>query len=204
MAQPGNISDRDFRSYAEDPASPGDSRRKVLTYPDTSAPATPVMETPKDSVYLKTPLLNAGSEAMNVDGTTPVHFDFSPTGTQQVYLESLTLFIEDAGSTDIADFGAIVGSLTNGLRILLTKSATDYEIANMKNNRQLFSVFSAFPALQSAGAGWFNSQDNFGGTLLFGQAILLNGSTDRIRVTVRDNLSTLDALSVFASLRRVL
>lgn len=159
----------------------------------------------QDSVYVKTSLLNGASEAMNVDGSvTPAHFDFTPSGSIQYYLESLTVFLEDAGSTDIGDFGVIPGGLTNGLRILVTKSATDYELANIKNNRQLASVFSSHPMLQSNGAGFFNATDNFAGTLILGQPVLINGSSDKVRVTVRDNLSTLDALSIFALLRRVL
>lgn len=131
---------------------------------------------------------NGGSADLLVDGsTTPVVFTFeaeSGPGAEDVTLDELRIVLtcdklkfEPAGN-----FGG-ESALTNGLKVEITKGGTTTEIANLKQNEEIFLFATkVYP---------FSAKTNdvaIAGLELGGAWVLSAGTTDKISVTVRDNL----------------
>jgi hypothetical protein len=162
---------------------------------------------PHTEIYKEDSLLNGGSESLKVDGaTTPLEFTYGPSAGEVWKVESLSVFISDAGSTSPEKFGAILGGLTNGLQIIHRVGSTDHIISNCKNNMQLSLLFlnnSSFSLGSRNDDGWFNEGDYFIGSKLFKEHITLIGDRgDKIVAKVQDDLTGLNRLIIRASSRR--
>lgn len=150
-------------------------------------------------------LLNAGSKAMNVNGGTPKTFSYSP-GSGVVGITGLSCLLKDDGATDFNKFGAIT-ALTNGVLLQWSINGSTQTIATVKDNSDLAHVFphnqhfgnSATLSILSivTPEGFGNSTNVFRGILQFRQVITLSGS-DAINAIVQDNLTSIDAFTMYA------
>lgn len=150
-------------------------------------------------------LLNAGSKIMNVNGSvTPQIFSYSPSGTTTVAILGMTCLFNDEGTTSLTKFGAIT-VLTNGLLVESVVDSTTSQITNIKDNsdlctRFMFNQFGNSAVLSVLSivtpVGFGNTNNVFIGYLEFRQPLVLNGSSDSIKATVRDNLSGIDLLNI--------
>jgi len=131
-------------------------------------------------------------KAMNVDGsTTTQHFDFVPGSGETWYIEEITIFIIDQGPTTATNFGAI-SALTNGCILLITSSGIDYTIFNdLKNNTDFLLYFGNYPYVTPV-VGFMEQSDTYKGTLQFNYPAQISGTGDKVRFSVRDNLSSID------------
>lgn len=161
----------------------------------------PVPIIPLDDVHhFKRYLLNSGSNAMNVNGAvSPVVFSEGPAPGEKWYLESMNIFISDTGTTDVDDFGAITGGLTNGVLLEVVRNGVAYEMDVLFTNRDVVTTFHE--DINSGGANTSSGYLNEG-RLFFGQnhfeppLTLVGDDGDVFRATVRDDLAPLDFLNI--------
>lgn len=167
----------------------------------------PTNQTPPDFVTIKEYLTNGGSKNMNVDGTlgTPVIFSVAPTSGLTYFIESISFFINDTGTMDYTDFGAIAGALTNGILFRVISKGTTYNIVNITDNIDIAMTFKS-DSLAGNGAtsvGFFNDTDFFIGELTFENPIILQNSTsDQIEAQIRDSLSGINNLRCIIKYRK--
>lgn len=158
------------------------------------------------NVTIMQPLLNAGSKLMNVNGTTPKTFSYSPGGVLAQQVMGLVCILKDEGTTTFAKFGGIT-AITNGLQIQWSVGGNTQNYALIKDNADLTQ---AFPDHQHFGnsatlsllgiatpEGFGNSNNVFKGKINFITPVLLTGS-DAINVIVQDDLSAVDVLQIAA------
>lgn len=146
-------------------------------------------------------LLNSGSKLLNVNGTTPQTFSFSP-GTGTVSVIGLSCILKENSATSFTSFGAL-SALTNGVVIQWSISGNTKNYVTIKDNADLTQ---AFPHHQHFGnsavlsiisiitpQGFGNTNNVMRGTVYFNNSIILNNS-DSVSAIIQDNLS---AVSVF-------
>ena len=140
-------------------------------------------------------LKNAGSSAMNVDGSsTSVAFTAGPTTTNEIwYLTRIAVALDDSGNSGRADFGAISGGITNGLLTQMILNSTTYSVSLIKNNGELIQGFENTFRGQSTS---FINDANFVSaiTKLSIPVILKESTSDQVKITVQDNLTGLGFL----------
>lgn len=142
------------------------------------------------SVFLRS---SSGAKDMAVNGATPVNYGYVvPSGFKVSAIRSF-ITIEDGGSEFIpSNFGAIAGSLSNGILVSVTSNGVIYILENWTNNRELRNTMFDFDTeFRVAGAyvgRWTFSKD-FGG-----EGFTLNAG-DSFNITIQDNLLALDYLS---------
>lgn len=151
-------------------------------------------------------VLNSGSKALNVNGTSPVTFTYSPGAGSYAQVMSLVCLLKDEGTTTFSKFGAIT-ALTNGVLIqwtiggVVTTFTTMKDNADMSNsfpNNQHFgngSVLSILSLVTPEGFG--NSTNIFIGQCSFISPIVLQ-DTDTLSVVIQDNLSSIDVFQIGA------
>ena len=147
---------------------------------------------------------SGGSQSMDIN-TSDTDFFFEANGNLEV--TGYSLFIQDPGTTDATDFGAI-GGLANGLRLFYTANNKEFEVFNIQNNMQMSLFFrdhSLVGTSNEEAAGFFDSQDTFIGHRKLGkdEAVKLR-SGDRFTATVRDNLSGISFLRMAVHIRRIM
>lgn len=149
----------------------------------------------------------AGSTDMAVDGSTNVQeFLISPTTGFDTYVKVLSFQIGDAGSLRLDHFGGLGAALANGVEILYQTQDMGEDVVHdgIKTNLEFIRLgldtypigdtTNAFKA-ETQGGG---AEDSYLPTLdlsrLFGLQYgmrLRKGSTDKLVVRVRDNLTGL-------------
>lgn len=167
---------------------------------------------PFQVVHLDKNLLNGSSSSMAVNGSsTTVDFENGPPAGQIWFITHICIFITDAGTLDVGDFGGIAGSLTNGVQIIQEISSTEYELANMVNNHELSRSFSEHPFTPVATGGeggedgWFDTIKVFMGTKFLNPVVKLTGdNSDKIICRIRDNLTGLNEFTAsFGGWRKI-
>jgi hypothetical protein len=132
-------------------------------------------------------LENTGSEDMLVDGSsTAVAFESGPTTTDEVWSirELLLTFTADDFSFDGASFGPN-SALTNGIMIEVVKDSVVTEVFRIYQNEDFLRVPGRVPLVNNTGP-----KDVLGAALAF-QGLVLNESTsDIVRVTIQDDLTS--------------
>lgn len=148
-------------------------------------------------------LLNAGAKNMNVNGSgTPQTFTYAPSVT--IELSSLSVILQQSGTTPFNVFGALGSALTNGLLLQTSINGNTNTLATIKDNSDMCTRF-AFSQFGNGGVlsilsivtpqGFGNTSNVFVGTLHFpDQVILVNGDT--LTCVVQDNLSTVNFLQM--------
>jgi len=147
-------------------------------------------------------LLDGASADMTVDGsTTPVEFTIGADTSEDIILNSLTLFGSDGG-IKLENYLGINSALTNGV---VVEIKTDDVI---KTFRPMVSTNDLIKFASIGGVEYFSSQsgDSIKSVLVFSPAIPIRisgafgaGATDDdyIKVTINDNLSTLNSMEAF-------
>ena len=126
---------------------------------------------------------------MDID-TAGENFFFEAKGNVEIL--GFSLFIQDGGTNDALDFGAISG-LSNGLRLYYEVSGSDYEVFNLKTNYQIGLLFNKHSVLG-------NSNEEASG---FWDSVNLR-SGDKFIARVRDNLTNVAYLRMAVHIRGVL
>lgn len=134
-------------------------------------------------------LVDAGDNTnMKVNGsTTPVPFTFGADPNNDVKVSEIRLVLSSpAIRFDFVSFGSI-GALTNGVKIEITYgNGTTVVLAEIIKNEDLLLMSSSADAVPSNQG----SQDIFVVGLLFGGApVLKAGTSDKVKVTIRDDLT---------------
>jgi hypothetical protein len=129
---------------------------------------------------------NGGSEDLQVDGaTTPVIFTFDADATDDIILTHLVLCMS-AMAVDL-DGGSFASgnALTNGLLVQATvNDGTAVAIGTFKQNED-------FRRLLDTDLAQGGTRDNMTGVISFGGRMILKGGTsDKVEVIVRDDLTT--------------
>lgn len=169
----------------------------------------------KEKPYRKFFKTGASSIHLGEDGsTTPVEYTISADGTDDIYLNALTMVIGENGG-DLNGFGDL-GALTNGIKVELQAEGVTYDLTDGENIKTSFDAIK-FGAAHTSDAGGNNayrlndadaSSEVFMPVWnlvdLFGSkhsTRLRAGSTDFIKITVQDDLtgSDLDFFNVFVS-----
>lgn len=137
---------------------------------------------------LKNPL-NADSPDMNVDGSgTPVDFVYEVPLGKTLKLERSFLAMKD-GVSDFTstNFGAISGSLTNGVDIIITHLGAEYLLATWKTNFDIsLTMYDFFnPYKDGAYAGRWTFSKDVGNPFTLEQG-------DKIIIRIKDDLTALD------------
>ena len=166
----------------------------------------PSDQTPPDFVTLFGFLQNGGSNEMNVDGSvTPVNFDLAPTAGLTYFVHGITLFLQDTGTMDYLDFGALPGPLANGVQVSSVVKGASYTVGNIQSNIDLSMYFKADANFGSGASdlGFFNDLDFFLGKMEFINPLILQQSTgDHLRITIRDDLTGLGYLRALVKYKR--
>ena len=140
--------------------------------------ATPV--TTAFNPYLRE---TGGSEEMAVDGDpTPVVFEVTADPDDDLVLQELR-FVMIADAVEWLHFGKGGGDLTNGILIeaQLDGAVASTELFNIRDNEDFFRMQSPVKDSSSGDA-------IIGASLGFAGEILGAGSTDFVRVTIRDDI----------------
>lgn len=148
---------------------------------------------PADEIgYFYDYVLNGGSKALNVNGSsTPVVFTAGPGASEIWYVTQMIIFIQDGGSLDATDYGGIPTGITNGLLLEHSRNSVNHQIGNLQNNIDIAMLFSDASFVGTSN-GFLNDANLYVGPFKIEPEITLIGSTsDKLRVTVRDNLTPL-------------
>ena len=136
--------------------------------------------------------MNGSSPDLLVDrSVTPVEFSYDSDTTYEISLQEIKLVLASNSVTfGNGYFGATSGPLTNGLLIEVISGGVTGTIENLKQNEDF--VFFATPG----GFEWVvSSKDMMSSAYLIGGGLKLKaGTTDKVRVTVRDDI---DAAGVY-------
>jgi hypothetical protein len=166
-----------------------------LTTSLTDAAGNPVSTSPATLLPAqihRVQVQNAGSPNLRVDGSgTPVNFDVPADGTDDIWVDEIRITMTaNPVDTDGAHFGPVT-TLTNGLRIQVRSNGVTTDLVNMK----LTEDFLAYSSREASRIDRSGSKDTLvAGWCLGGIVKLLNGSGDFVRVTVRDNLTSVKFL----------
>jgi len=134
-------------------------------------------------------VLNGASDDLAVDGsTTPVAFDYDADSVDDIAVYEVRFIF---GAQDIIFDGVSFGplsALTNGLKLDITfDNGVTFEAANVKTNEDLLM----FPSPGNSILNNTGPKDILVmGMFLGGGPILKAGTSDRVRVTVRDDLDS--------------
>jgi len=151
----------------------------------------------QDVIYNVDNVLNGTNKSMDINGTnTPQNFYYTPTSGSTMFVESIMIMLEDGGTMDSGDFGAINGGLNNGVQILIKSKGVEYEICNLTDNMDIVTTFkSAFTPIsddQGNIRGMLDEEDVYVGILKFKTPIRINDSdSDYVRFHIRDNCGPL-------------
>jgi hypothetical protein len=129
---------------------------------------------------------NGGSENLRVDGTTPVDFELGPTVADEVWSirELLLTFTADDFNFDGVSFGPNP-ALTNGFSVKIVKNAVATEVFLVKQNEDFLRVPGRTPLINNTGP-----KDVLGAAISFQGLVLNQATSDVVRVTVQDDLTS--------------
>lgn len=154
---------------------------------------TLTIDTPFDYAFTAAAVINYGSSAMNVDGSSnPVTFRIGAAAGSRLDVTQVRIGITDNADMDDSKFGGMT-ALTNGLVLQYTRSGITYSVGNVKTNGQLRLTCSGEYATKApAGSYGFSAVCHLGGQENAGVVIRLDGNTgDQIQLIVQDNLTGL-------------
>lgn len=142
------------------------------------------------SSYKAPYLLNGGSQDMAVDGSvTPVDFVYEITGASPGRWVRNFIDLQDGNQTFLPEnFGAITGSLTNGVDIIAEKDGIEYLLENWKTNMDISMTCYDFTQPYRSGAyigRWTITNDTGGSPITFFPG-------DKLIVRIKDNLIPLE------------
>jgi len=139
------------------------------------------------SAFVLRYLLNGTSHDMRVDGsTTPVNFQIGPTVTNDVWSirELLLTFTADDFNFDGLSFGPNL-AMTNGFSVQVVRGGTPVEVFVVKQNEDFLRVPGRTPLVNNTGP-----KDVLGAALSFQGLVLNQANGDVVRITIRDDLTS--------------
>lgn len=158
----------------------------------STTPVIPATDVIYKCEYLEN---SSNSKEMDIDGsTTTVDYFFEPGAGETWYIDSITMLIQDPGSMDVLDFGAISSGLTNGTQVIYKRSSTENVITNMQDNGDIAMCFRGqiVSTGGDGGAGFLDDVDTYLATMKLDIPIKLVGDdNDRILFRIRDDVTTL-------------
>jgi len=133
-------------------------------------------------------VLNAGSSDLRVDGSiTPVIFEYLADATHDLALQEIRFTIAANSITFGTDyFGSKSGPLTNGMLVEVVVESGTVVLYNLIQNESFVNFSSP------GGFEWVVSSKDMmtSCSVIGGGLVLRSGSADKVRVTVRDDLSS--------------
>jgi len=173
----------------------------------------PVHVTGNTQLVPNSTIIHALSELTNVthgndqtqDGSvTEIVYSTGPGAGEIWYITEINFQIADGGNAKITDWGGITNGLTNGLLIEQTINSTDYEMLNLKQNKNILEFFNE-DTFAGGRSGFITNSNFFSGAIQFPQPVTLIGDdSDMIKATVRDDLTVLDLQVMAVQYFRVL
>lgn len=128
-----------------------------------------------------------GATSLLVNGSaTPVVFTYNCDATYDISVQEVKFVLAANGVTFGTNyFGSVGGPLTNGLLVEIIAGGNTGTVANLKQNED-FVCFAS-----PGGFEWVvSSKDMMSSNWLVGGGLkLIHGTSDKIQVTVRDNIS---------------
>ena len=124
---------------------------------------------------------------MNVNGSgTPVEFTFPADAAKDIAVSEIRLvMVAAAVKMDGTIFGKN-GSLSNGLKLDATSNESTFELANFVINEDFLAAPGRVSTIYDGPTNdQITASFDFGGSL-----ILKAGTSDNVKVTVRDNLTS--------------
>ena len=168
----------------------GRGRLKATLYSEVGEPisfgtsAAPLPSNIKND-YVRT---SGGSESMLVNGSvTNVVFTYAADATYDIALQELVFIaVANAIPFGAGDFGAVSGPLTNGLLVQVTANGNTGTVWNLRRNEDFLGFSSP------GGHSWVVSSKDVltSNWTIGGNLKLVHASSDNVKVTVRDNLSS--------------
>lgn len=140
---------------------------------------------------------SGGGESLRVDGsTTPVDFELGPTVADEVWSirELLLTFTADDFSFDGLSFGPN-SAMTNGISVKIVKNAVATEVFLIKQNEDFLRVPGRTPLVNNTGP-----KDVLGAAIAFQGLVLNQATSDVVRVTVNDDLTSVKLKYLTATL----
>jgi len=137
---------------------------------------------------------SGGVTNMNVNGSvTPVNFDFAPVTAGEIFYMSQLMFVLGSGGvvnqllTKFADLAA----LTNGIDLSFTfGGVTQTRSSYVKTNLDLYRIFNIKTSVNEVGTTTMMTGD------IRQDPPIIFLPNDMMRITIRDNLSSLTAMSM--------
>jgi hypothetical protein len=133
-------------------------------------------------------VMNGSSSDLLVDGsTTPVVFEYTADASHDIALQEIRFTLASNSITFGTDyFGAESGPLSNGLLVEVLVASGTVELYNLTQNESFVNFSSP------GGFEWVvSSKDMMTSDYVIGGGLNLRaGTTDKVRVTVRDDLSS--------------
>jgi hypothetical protein len=149
-----------------------------------------------DAFVLEYCVESGGDHVMLVDGSvTPVPFETGPTAGEIWSIRELLLtFTADDFSFDGVSFGPL-SALTTGIPIDIIKDSVTYNVFTVSQNEDFLRVPGRTPLVNNTGP-----KDVLGAALAFQGLILQGDTSDLVRLTVNDNLTSVKLKFLSATL----
>jgi len=164
----------------------GMGRLKTTVYtPDGDPVAFGAVSTSIKNHFVET---SGGSHDLRVDGsTTPVVFTYDADATYDISVQEIKFtLVSNSIPFGSGYFGSTSGPLTNGVLVEVITNGTTVELYNLQQNESFVNFSSP------GGFEWVvSSKDMMTSNYLVGGGVkLFAGTADKVRVTVRDNISS--------------
>jgi len=155
------------------------NRLRVETYTDT-------LSTP-DRIIYRTFCLSGSSNNLNINGSvTSASFSASADLSKDIYLNEIRLIMSDNSVPVGADKFAAGAGLTNGVLVEVISSGSVFQLGNIQVNEDFFTLIpSKLATYDQNGAADVIAI----GIDLGGQIKLYKNTSDKVRITIRDNLA---------------
>jgi hypothetical protein len=155
------------------------------------------LESPSSSAFTTDAIVIRGLIDLNVDGSvTEKEFVFNKRGGIPIDIQYIHVTIWNASAAgDDGKFGDLA-ELTNGL-LVRKEDGTDQSLGNYKSNSSFRDLGAQVDYNDKAGAGTYGVSICFRIKETYGVVLRFDPDTpDVFKVTVRDNLSTLNKLNI--------
>lgn len=148
----------------------------------------------------KKPVLSGTRKDLAVNGSsTNRSFSIAPPSDVKWFLQGISIAMSDNGEFSSSEFASIA-ALSNGLRAQVKSKNITKEIFNIKENFDVYNIFTDSDFFLSVNGGAFGADENtFSGKDSFANRIALDGAFgDNLTLTVRDNLSGVSKIYIYA------
>jgi hypothetical protein len=154
--------------------------------PDSVISVTPPVSS-SSNIFMQR-VENGGSDDLSIDGSSvPVEFVVNADASDDIILyEVRFVMVVNSLSIDGTSFGSI-SALTNGVLLTVKSNSIETNIANLQINEDFLSLYSPGGTYLE-----YAAENDFivSGMYFGGNTKLYAGSSDFVKITVRDDLSS--------------